>query len=158
MVFILDDSQKAGVLRKKLNMSVKRRQSKTSPTIDESKKEKSQQLSSKEFDVFGVTITSEFVRLCSLYITRHPDCAPTDDEKKWTRVNMIARNKGESIANMEDDGHFLSDCLEMVVLQPSDNSRVHGKTSKDYREVMGDISVITISKHPINPKWKKKKI
>jgi hypothetical protein len=104
-------------------MSAKRKQPKAVSNSVETEKEKTQ-LSSKQFDVFGVTVPSEFVRLCSLYITRYPDCASNDDEKMWTRINMIARNKGESIANMDDDGHILADCLEMVLKTLYDNGQI----------------------------------
>jgi hypothetical protein len=95
-------------------MSAKRKQPKAVSNSVETEKEKTQ-LSSKQFEVFGVTISSDFVRLCSLYITLHPDCTSNDDEKMWTMLNMVARDKGESIANMDDDGHILADSLELVL-------------------------------------------
>jgi hypothetical protein len=95
---------------------MKRKQpSKTSPTIVDTKKEKARELSSKGFDAFGVTINSEIVRLCSLYITTHQECASHEDDGRWTRVNMIARDHGPSIMNMDDDGHILADSLQMVL-------------------------------------------
>jgi hypothetical protein len=106
------------VFKKKLHQSVKRKQpSKASltSTIINTKKEKDGVLSSTGFQAFGVNINSETVRLCSLYISKNPECPPNVDNEVWTRVNMVARDRGESIMNIDDDGANLAASLHMVV-------------------------------------------
>jgi hypothetical protein len=137
---------------------VKRKQpSKTSPTIVDTKKEKVRGLSSKGFEAFGVNINSETVRLCSLYITTHQECASHEDDGRWTRVNMIARDHGPSIMNMDDDGHILADSLQMVVdylYKNKDISLVHaGKMA----EVVEKLRETTPSRRSPSPKNTKKR-
>jgi hypothetical protein len=130
---------------------VKRKQSsKTSPSIVDSKKDKPRQLSSKGFEAFGVTINSEVVRLCSLYISTHLECGTHENEGRWTRVNMIARDRGSNIVNMDNDGYFLADSLEMVLdylYLNKDISHVHAGKME---EVVGKLREAAPIRHSQN--------
>jgi hypothetical protein len=142
-----------------LHLGAKRKQpSKTSSSIINTKKEKVGGLSSKGFEAFGVNINSETVRLCSLYITSHQECPPHEDNGRWTRVNMVARDHGRNIMNMDDDGLILAESLHMVVeylYKNNDISLVHAGKMEEVVEKLRETTPSHRSPSPKNTKKRK---
>ena len=148
------------VFKKKLHLSVKRKQpSKASltSTIINTKKEKDGVLSSTGFQAFGVNINSETVRLCSLYISKNPECPPNVDNEVWTRVNMVARDHGVSIMNMDKDGLKLAASLHMVVKYLYKTNVITLVHAGKMEEVVEKLREVTPSRRSPSPKNTKKR-